>query len=205
MRILKSFTCLAIVTATLAFAGPAGAHHPAVTGVATCSDGSHLVTWTITNSLARKPMTVSATAMAEGVAYDVSVVTNPVPAGESTDATTVVPGAVIGSITITVVATYPDDFTKTISATVDLPESCVPTETTAPATTAPTPTSTGVAPSSIVPTTGPAGVAGVESVPGTLPNTGATDTGAHVVVGLALLMASAGLLALKRRPARQVP
>ncbi|MDQ1533646.1 MAG: hypothetical protein QOF28_1407 [Actinomycetota bacterium] len=212
MRAIKSFTCLAIVGAFLAFAVPAGAHPAAVTGVASCSDGSHLVTWTITNGLQHKPMAVTATSTAEGVTYHVSVVTNPVPGGASTKATTVVPGGVTGAITITVVATWPDEFTRTVTATVGLPNKCATTETTAPPTTAPpttappttapTPTSAGVSPSTIIPTTAPAGVAGVESGPGTLANTGSSDTGAAVAVGLGLMLAGAGLIALRRRPAR---
>jgi LPXTG-motif cell wall-anchored protein len=211
MRTVKSLTCLAIVAASLAIALPAGAHNAAVTGVASCSDGSHLVTWTITNDLARKAMNVTATATASGTAYDVSVVTNPVPGGASTQATSVVPGGYTGAITITVVATWPDEFTKTVTATVGLPDQCTTTETTVPPTTVPPttvppttapPTSVGVAPSSIVPTTAPAGVAGVECGPGTLPCTGSSDTGAEVAVGLGLLVAGAGLVALRRRPAR---
>jgi len=207
MKTLKSFLGVAIVGASLAFALPAGAHVGTVTGVASCSDGAHLVTWTITNGQPRKAMTVTASASAEGVTYDVAVVTNPVPKDASTEATTVVPGGVTGTITITVVATWPDEFTKTITATVGLPDQCTPTETTSPPTTVPpttTPTSVGVSPSSIVPTTAPAGVAGVESGPGALPNTGASDTGAHVAIGLGLVAAGAGLMALRRRPARRL-
>jgi LPXTG-motif cell wall-anchored protein len=206
MRAMKSFTCLAIVGAFLAFAVPAGAHPAAVTGVTSCSDGAHLVTWTITNGLAHKAMTVTATSAVSGVAYDVSVVTNPVPGGGSTSATTVVPGGVTGAITITVVATWPDEFTRTVTATVGLPNKCTPTETTAPPTTAPPttapPTSAGVSPSTITPTTAPAGVAGVSSSPGTLARTGSSGTGTGVTVGLLLMLAGAGLIALRRRPAR---
>jgi LPXTG-motif cell wall-anchored protein len=212
MRLLKSFTCLAIVAAFLAFAVPAGAHMAEVTGVASCSDGAHLVTWTITNNHLHKATTVTASASAEGVAYDVSVVTNPIPADSSTEATTVVPGGVTGTVTITVVATWSDEFTRTVTATVGLPHRCSTTETTAPPTTvppttvppttAPTPTSVGISPSTIVPTTAPSGVAGVESGPATLANTGSSDSGAAVVVGLGLMVAGAGLVALKRRPAR---
>jgi LPXTG-motif cell wall-anchored protein len=207
MRAVKSLACLAIVAASLAIAVPAGAHTAAVTGVASCSDGSHLVTWTITNGIAKKPMTVIATSIAESVAYDVSVVTNPVPGGGSTQATTVVPGAVTGTITITVVGTWPDEFTRTITATVGLPDKCTPTETTVPPTTVPptttpTPVSAGGVTSSIAPTTtAVADVTGLECGPTTLACTGSSDTGAAVGVGLGLVMAGAGLVALRRRPA----
>jgi LPXTG-motif cell wall-anchored protein len=55
---------------------------------------------------------------------------------------------------------------------------------------------------SSVPTTAPTSVGAVECGPGTLACTGSSDTGAEVAVGLGLLVAGAGLLALKRRPAR---
>ena len=203
MRGVKSLVLLAIVAASFAIAVPAGAHRAMVTGVASCSDGSHLVTWTITNEQTKLPMTVTATSIAEGVAYDVSVVTNPVPAGGSTQATTVVPGGVTGSITITVVARWPDGFTITVTATVELPDKCTPTETTVPPTTmlAPAVTSApAVAGVSSAPTT--TAVAGVECGPGTLACTGSSDTGAAVAVGLGLVIAGAGLVALRRRPAR---
>jgi LPXTG-motif cell wall-anchored protein len=200
MRLAKCLSCLAIVAGSLAIAAPAGAHTAAVTGVASCSDGSHLVTWTITNNLAHKAMGVSATATASGVAYDVSVVTNPVPGGASTKATTVVPGGVTGSIVITVVATWTDEFTRTVTATVDLPDKCATTTTSAPPTTGTTPGSVlGV---SSVPTTAPTSVAGVECGPTTLACTGSSETGSEVTLGLGLLAAGAGLIALKRRPAR---
>ena len=203
MRVVKSLTCLAIVAASFAIAAPAGAHHAMVTGVASCSDGSHLVTWTITNDLAKNPMTVTATSIAEGVAYDVSVVTNPVPDGGSTQATTVVPGIVTGTITITVVGTWPDEFSRTFTASVELPETCVPTETTVPpsSTTATTPGSVGGV-TSLPSTTAPGSVGGVECGPNTLACTGSSDTGAAVVIGLGFVAAGAGLVALRRRPAR---
>jgi LPXTG-motif cell wall-anchored protein len=202
MRVAKSLSCLAIVAASLAIAVPAGAHPAAVTGIASCSDGSHLVTWTITNGLPRKAMAVSATATLSGVAYDVSVVTNPVPGGASTKATTVVPGDVTGAIVITVVATCPDEFTRTVTATVELPDKCATTSTSTPPTTGTTPESVGGVSSSAVPTTAPTSVGGVECGPGTLACTGSSGTGAEVTVGFGLLVAGAGLLALRRRPAR---
>jgi LPXTG-motif cell wall-anchored protein len=205
MRVVKSLAGLAIVAASLAIAVPAGAHNANVTGVASCSNGSHLVTWTITNDLAKKPMSVSATSVAEGVAYDVSVVTNPVPGGGSTEATTVVPGEVTGTITITVVGTWPDDFSRTVTATVGLPDKCTPTETTVPPTTVPpTIATTTTAVAGVTSTLGPTttAVAGVECGPDTLACTGSSDTGAAVAVGLGLVAAGAGLVALRRRPAR---
>jgi hypothetical protein len=226
MKAIKSFTCLAIVAACFAFAAPAGAHTAMVTGVAACSDGAHRVTWTITNDQPHRAMTLAATSAVGGTAYGVSIVTNPVPGGGTTHASTVVPGGVTGTITITVHATWTDEFMKTVTATVGLPTHCSPTATTTPPTTTPpttaptettaptattapptsgsptsgSPTSAGVLPTSNVPTTAPSGVAGVESGPGDLAFTGASNTGAVVAVALGLLMVGAGLLALKRRP-----
>jgi LPXTG-motif cell wall-anchored protein len=202
MRVVKSLACLAVVAASLAVAAPAGAHHAMVTGVASCSDGSHLVTWTITNDIVKKPMTVTATSNAEGVAYDVSVVTNPVPGDGSTQATTVVPGGVTGSITITVVSTWPDGFTRTVTATAGLPDKCTAETTTSPPTTAPTPVTAGGTTSPLVTTTTVvAGVSKIECGPTTLACTGSSDTGTTVAVGLGLVIAGAGLVALRRRPA----
>ena len=203
MRLVKSLAGLAVVAASIAIAVPAGAHNATVIGSATCSDGSHLVTWTITNGLAKKPMNVAATSVVDGVAYDVSVATNPIPGGGSGQATTIVPGGITGTITISVVGTWPDEFSRTFSASVELPDQCMPTETTAPPTTAtPTtpPTTAGsVGGVSSVPLTGAvAGVSKVECGSGTLPCTGSSDTGPEVVAGLGLVLAGAGLVALKR-------
>jgi LPXTG-motif cell wall-anchored protein len=206
MRASKSLAGLAIIAASLAIAIPAGAHNASVTGVASCSDGSHLVTWTITNDLANKTMSVTATSIADGVAYDVSVVTNPVPGGGSTQATTLVPGGITGPITITVVGVWPDEFTRTVTATVGLPDQCTPSETTAPPTTAPpTTATTPVTAGGVLISTTTTEVAAVSKVTcgsSTLPCTGSSDTGAAVVVGLGLVTVGAGLIALRRRPAR---
>ena len=59
MKALKSFTCLGILAAFFAFAAPAGAHRLMVTGTTVCSDGTHVVTWTITNDHQSKAMTVN--------------------------------------------------------------------------------------------------------------------------------------------------
>ncbi|HEX4493003.1 MAG TPA: hypothetical protein VH914_17490 [Acidimicrobiia bacterium] len=205
MRTVKTLTGLAIVAVSLAIAIPAGAHTFAVTGSASCSDGSHLVTWSITNDLPRKDMNVSATAEAAGTAYDVSVVTNPVPGGGTTSATTVVPGAVTGDITITVVATWPDEFTRTETATVGLPTACSTTTSTTPPTTVTSPTSTvpqsveGVSTSVVPSTTTPTGVEAAECGPGELACTG-SDTGTPVAVGFGLLVVGAAMIAIRRRP-----
>jgi LPXTG-motif cell wall-anchored protein len=212
MRTLKILAGLAIVAGSLAIALPAGAHTDSVTGTASCSDGSHLVTWSITNLLATRTMTVTATAEASGVTYAVSGIQNPVAGGGNTDATTVVPGGITGSVTITVNATWNDGFMRTETATVALPTSCststttaAPTTTTPPTTTAPTTTvpqsvegvSTSVAPT----TTAPTGVLAAQCGPDTLACTG-SDTGTPAAVGFGLLVVGAGLVALKRRPSR---
>jgi hypothetical protein len=208
MKTLKSLSCLAIVAASLAIAAPAGAHTAAVTGVASCSDGSHLVTWSITNGLPKKSMAITATSEVAGAAYAVDIATNPVPGGATGTATTVVPGGVTGDIVITVVATWPDEFTRTLTASVGLPDACETTTTSSPATTATTsPTSTvpqsveGVS-TSVVPTTGPTGVAAEDCGPGELACTGA-NTGSEMLVGFGLLFGGAGLIAVRRRPSRK--
>jgi LPXTG-motif cell wall-anchored protein len=204
MRTVKTLTGLAIVAVSMVLALPAGAHTAGVTGTAVCSDGSHLVTWSITNDLANRPMNITATAEAASVAYDVTGVTNPVAGGATATATTTVPGDVTGDVTITVIATWTDGFTRTETATVGLPTTCATTTTTAaPTTTAPTTTVPGSVlgvSTSIVPTTTtPTGVEAAQCGPTTLACTG-SDSGTPVAVGFGMLIVGAGLIALKRRP-----
>jgi len=206
MRTVKTLTFIAILAGSLAIAIPAGAHTAGVTGSAECSDGSHLVTWSITNGLPKKAMGVTATAEAAGNPYDVSLATNPVPGGATVSATTIVPGDVVGDVTITVVATWPDEFTRTITATVALPEACSTSTTTGPPTSVTTVTTVpqsveGVS-TSLVPTSAPTGVAPAECGPGELACTG-SDSGRTAAVGFGFLIVGAGLIAVKRRPARK--
>jgi LPXTG-motif cell wall-anchored protein len=151
-------------------------------------------------------MSITATSAVSGVAYGVGIATNPVPGGGTTTATTVVPGSVTGDIVLTVVATWPDNFTRTETATVGLPDACAATTTTTtapPTTTTPTTAPQGVlGVSTSVPTTAPTAVAGVECGPTTLACTGSSDTGSEVAIGFGMLIVGAGLVALKRRPTR---
>jgi LPXTG-motif cell wall-anchored protein len=204
MRTVKTLTCLAIVALSLAIALPAGAHTAGVSGTASCSNGSHVVTWSITNDLAQRPMNVTATAEAGGVAYDVSGVTNPIAGGATASATTVVPGDVTADVVITVIATWTDGFTRTESATVALPTKCAVTTTTTSTTMPPTTVTTvpqsvlGV--STLAPTTTtPTGVEAAQCGPATLACTG-SDSGTPVAVGFGMVLVGAGLVALKRRP-----
>ena len=198
MRTVKTLTCLAIFAGMLAIAAPAGAHTAAVSGSAVCSDGSHLVTWSITNDLPKKAMSVTATAESGGVSYGVDIVTNPVPGGATTKATTVVPGSVTGDVTISVVATWPDEFTRTVTATVSLPEKCATTTTTAAPTTTVPQSVEGVSTSVVPSTTAPTGVAPAQCGPGELACTG-SETGTGAMVGFGFLLVGAALIAFKRR------
>jgi LPXTG-motif cell wall-anchored protein len=125
------------VATVVGFAAPAFAHHTSVRGSVECSNGDHLVHWDIQNDEIDQPMTiVSATASVGNQNYPVVGYTSPVANGDFTSATTTVPNAVGGTITLTVTATWPDEYTVTNSASVDLqPNCCEGTTTTTEATT----------------------------------------------------------------------
>jgi hypothetical protein len=57
----------------LALAAPAYAHHPVLSGSTVCSDGVHIVNWTIGNSETAETMTIdSAVATLGGQTYPVT-------------------------------------------------------------------------------------------------------------------------------------
>ena len=140
------------VAALLGFAAPAYAHHPVLSGFTTCSDGVHVVHWSIGNSEANATMNIqTATATIGAQSYAVTGYSTPVGDSGTTSATTLVPGGTTGTITLTVNAVWSDNFTDTQSTSVDLISNCSTTTTAAPSTTqAPT---TTAAPTTLPPTT----------------------------------------------------
>ena len=218
-----------VVAMVFALARPASAHLVDVSGTTSCPDDTHVVSWTIHNNetLPDRPMTIDDVwATIDGTTYPVTGYSEPVAPGGSTQATTIVPGAVNGTIKLTVEARWPDNFTNRASGTVELQPPCPhETATTAPPTTAPpttTPSTGGTAPTTAGPPDtagsvppvppGPSspddtggGVAGIEAGgEGTLPTTGGSSTN-WLLVGLASLAFGASLLAVTRRrsaPAR---
>jgi LPXTG-motif cell wall-anchored protein len=213
----------------VAFASPASAHTVEVSGTTSCPDENHLVTWTIHNpeTLSDRTMTiVSTTAEVDGQTYPVDVDASSIPPQGSAQGTTVVPGDVSGTITITVRVRFPDDFRAHAEGSVELTPPCLETTTTtsAPPTTATTsppttdtsgppntggtsPSSGGPGPSSGGPQgpVGPnqsveGGVAGIEAGAGggTLPTTGAPTTNWAAVGAIAIAFGGM-LLVVSRR------
>ena len=82
-----------------------------------CSDGDHVVTWSIQAvSVVHLPMTIdTATATINGVTYAVTGYSTPIDDGETTFATTTVPCGTTGTITLHVHSTWPDGVTDTTS------------------------------------------------------------------------------------------
>lgn len=127
----------AVVLAALAIAGllvfavPAWAHHPVLSGNTSCANGDHVVHWTIGNSESNHVMTItSAVANVGANTYAVTGYSPTVGNGGSTSATTIVPGNVTGTVTLTVAATWNDGATATRQTTVELIGQCGGTTTT---------------------------------------------------------------------------
>jgi LPXTG-motif cell wall-anchored protein len=226
----RSFGIVALLVGALlvAFAAPASAHTVVVSGTTSCPDENHLVTWTISNpeTLADRSMIiVSATAEVDGVPYPVEGYDAGVPPQGSTQATSVVPGDVTGTIDITVRVRFPDNFRAHAEASVELTPPCEETTTTTSPTTAPpttastsppvtggtSPTTAGPSPSTGGPgpsggpqgSAGPdqtGGVAGIEAGAGggSLPTTGAASTN-WALVGVVALLFGTALVAASRR------
>ena len=121
-----------IVAAFLvATALPAFADEPVVSGTTQCANGDHVVSWTIGNSQTDLPMGIDAiTASIGAQTFDVTGYTAPVPANGSTNATTIVPGAMTGTVSLEVEASWTDGFSASAIAEVDLVESCTSDTTT---------------------------------------------------------------------------
>jgi hypothetical protein len=104
---------------------PAWAHHPVLSGTTVCSDGEHVISWTIGNSESGWVMHIdTATAVLGGQSFAVTGYTPNVAKLGSTSATSTLPGGSIGTVTITVKATWTDGITETRSATVTLSSHC---------------------------------------------------------------------------------
>ena len=140
-----------VVALLVGLSAPAYAHHANLSGQTYCANNDHVVTWSIGNSQSNLPMTIdSATATINGDDYAVTGYTNPVPNSGTTNATSVVPGPVQGSLVLTVNVSWPNGVTWQGSATVALEGTCgctctstsSTTSTTEPTTTTTEPTTT---------------------------------------------------------------
>jgi hypothetical protein len=120
---------------------PAWAHYPVLSGYTVCSDGPHVITWSIGNSEANKTMHIdSATATLGAQTFAVTGYSADV-AGSATSATTTLPTGSSGSVTLSVQVSWPvDNFHATDHTSVTLISGCSPSTTTT--TVAPTTTTT---------------------------------------------------------------
>jgi LPXTG-motif cell wall-anchored protein len=140
-----------VVSATLiGLATPASAHKAVLKGWTSCSDGDHVVLWSIGNDFGM-PMTIdSATAVIGAQEYPVTGYSSPVANYETTSATTIVPGVATGTITLTVRGAWPDRFVDTEHTSVELESNCTTTTmgstTTTTCTTLPSTTTTEAPP-----------------------------------------------------------
>ena len=148
-RRMRAITVGAI-TATAAIgvgafgAGIALAHHNTVTGVAACqANGEYKITWTITNSEAATPETVTKTEPAVGTftpAFPIDI-----DGGGSADTVqTGIPGNVLSSVTLKVHGQWINGATNDAEATVELEGTCVPNISTPVAPTVTVTTACGV-------------------------------------------------------------
>jgi LPXTG-motif cell wall-anchored protein len=124
---------------------PAFAHHAILSGEQSCASNDHVITWSIGNNRDDETMTIDwAEATVNGQTYAVTGYTSPVGLSGTTTATTVIPGPVQGTVTLTVHVTWP---TYENTNTTELPLTggtcgCECTSTTTSTTTEPTTTTT---------------------------------------------------------------
>jgi LPXTG-motif cell wall-anchored protein len=163
-----------IAAVVVGMALPAWAHHPILSGETECTNGDHVVSWTIENNQTDQAMTIdSATAamVIGGAEYPVTGYTSPVGNSGTTHATTIVPGNVTGTIELTVDASWPDGITSIKDVSVELVDTCTSTSTTT--TTASTTTTTTTVPETTT-TTVPETTTTVPETTTTVPQTTTT-------------------------------
>jgi LPXTG-motif cell wall-anchored protein len=133
-----------VVAAVVGLSAPAFAHYSTQSGQTSCSDGAHVITWSIHNSESNQKMTIdSATAVAGGQSYAVTGYAQPVDFSGTTSATTVVPGGTTGTAVLTIHTSWPDHITYSGTAQVTLLSDCSTTTTQSTTTTTyPTTTTT---------------------------------------------------------------
>jgi hypothetical protein len=113
---------------------PASAHTAVLSGHTVCGNAEHVITWSIGNDYGL-PMTITSATASKGAAtyavtgYSANVGKNG-SSSDTTSATTVVPGNVTGSITLTVHVRWTDGFMRTDSTSVSLIGPCGSNSTT---------------------------------------------------------------------------
>lgn len=134
-----------------AWAMPAWAHYPVVSGSAACSSGEYRVTWTVRNSESSLTMTVDKASVTLGT---VSGLTGAYGGGASRTAQTTLPGTTAATVTLSVHGTWPDGVSTTRTAAVALAGTCTAPVTTT-TTTSTTTTSTTTSSTTTTTTTAP--------------------------------------------------
>ncbi len=138
----------------VATALPAAAHDEILTGHATCSDGDHLINWTIANTNTNFSMHVqSATATLNGGQQFPVVGPSDIAGHVTAAATTTIPGGLTGNVVFDVFVRWTDGITNEVGINVSLSTGCSgSTTTTTGATTSTTeaPTSTTEAPTTTI-------------------------------------------------------
>jgi len=188
--LFAALACTAVLGGMIAAAVPAGATGFALSGKVVCSNGDHVITWTITNQTSNTVKITAFTAK-DPDSYDVTGYTSPLAAGATTHGTTVIPGNLTGGVVLYVNETW-DGGQSSDQSSLDLGDPCpaatstTTTSTTFATTTTAAPTTTTVAAAgSTVATTAPA--ASTTVAPAALPKTGSGSGGAIIgVVTLAL-------------------
>ena len=137
------------VTTLVALAAPAWSCSAIISGSTTCSDGAHVVTWTIGNSESDKVMTINyALAATPTDVYAVTGFSATVGYSGSTSATTVVPYTQTGQLNIDVSASWSNGSNAVDFASVNLGDTCPgpPATTSTTTTTQPSTTTTAAPP-----------------------------------------------------------
>ena len=193
--VVSAASLATIAIFVIATALPAWAHFPVLSGETVCSNGDHVITWSIGNSETNRAMHIeSATATQGAQSFGVSGYTVDVAAAGATTATTTVPGSVTGTVTLTVEAHWSDGVDATRTTTVTLSSDCTPVTTTTTSTTtststtteAPTTTTTTEAPTTsttAAPATSTTIAATTTSLPTTISTEGITATSSTIVAG----------------------
>jgi LPXTG-motif cell wall-anchored protein len=189
---------------------PASASLLALSGSAMCTNGNHVITWTITNADSSRTVTItSAQTSADPLTYDVTGYNAVLAPGATTHGTSVLPGSATGGVALYVYESWTDGSGSDHIA-LDLGDPCPTTTTTTTAeatttTTVPrTTTSTSVASTtsttvaaagSTVATTASTSVTTVAAAQ--LPRTGSSGTG--LMAGMVTVAVGGLALALGRK------
>ena len=122
MAVSVALFALALVTPT-----PARAHHTTVSGVVTCdaSTGTYTVDWSALNSESDKSIVTIVATLSGAATGNVTMSTPVAPSGTSTGSSTHA-GTTLGTLTLSVDATWENGRNSVDSGSVDLADDCLP-------------------------------------------------------------------------------